>query len=288
MAELTSATVYAVGVPIILLMIACEAIVSAWKNYRFYEARDTAGTAGMLAGNIVMAGLTKGFALLFYLYLYDNFSPIKMDALMPVWALWLLTFVAIDLNFYCYHRASHRVRCLWAVHMNHHCSEEMNFTVSFRQAWLAPLTKIPFFAALPLLGFDPTITVVAGVASTLWGVVGHTRWIGKLGPLEWLLNTPSHHRVHHGSNPEYIDKNYGNLLIVWDRLFGTFAEEREPVVFGLVSNVNTQNPITITLLIWRKIVCDIKSASNLREALGFMFGPPDWRPQPESVESAAS
>ena len=281
MTEVTTATVYAVGVPIILLMIAAEAIVSSWKNTRFYETRDTAGTLGMLAGNIVVAGLVKGSAFAFYIYLYNQVSPFRVNDLMPTWAVWVLTFAAIDLNFYCWHRASHRVRALWALHMNHHCSQEMNFTVSFRQPWLAPLFKIPFFAALPLLGFDPTITVVAGVVSTLWGVVGHTRWINKLGPLEWILNTPSHHRVHHGSNPEYVDKNYGNLLIIWDRLLGTFAEERTPVKFGLIHDVDTQNPLTLTVMIWRSIISDLKSSTSFNDSLGYIFGPPDWRPQPK-------
>jgi sterol desaturase/sphingolipid hydroxylase (fatty acid hydroxylase superfamily) len=260
-------------------MIFAEAIVSAWKNHRFYEARDTLGTLGMFGGNVVMAGLFQGSSFALYLYLYHYVSPIRINDLLPVWAVWVLTFAAIDLNFYCWHRTSHRVRVLWAQHMNHHCSTEMNFTVAFRQPWLAPLFKIPFFAALPLLGFDPTITVVAGVVSTLWGVVGHTRWIGKLGPLEWVFNTPSHHRVHHGSNPEYVDKNYGNLLIIWDRLLGTFAEEREPVVYGLIKNVDTQNPLTLTVMIWHKMLVDLRSSVSFGDGLAYVFGPPGWRPQ---------
>jgi sterol desaturase/sphingolipid hydroxylase (fatty acid hydroxylase superfamily) len=273
----TSGTIYAVGVPIILLMIACEAVVSSWKHYNFYERGDTLGTLGLLAGNIVMAGLTKGAVLVFSLYLY-KFRLWDLNALLPAWALWVLTFLAIDLVFYWYHRCSHRVRMLWAIHMNHHCSEEMNFFVAFRQAWFGPVSKIPFFAVLPLLGFDPTITVVAGVAATLWGVVGHTRWINTLGPLEWVLNTPSHHRVHHGSNPEYIDKNYGNLLIIWDRMFGTFAQERAPVVFGLVNNVNTQNPFKITFMVWLAMWRDVRSAASASDALNHVFGPPEWQP----------
>ena len=104
---------------------------------------------------------------------------------------------------------------------------------------------------MPILGFDPTIIAVAGVVSTLWGIVGHTQIINKLGPLEYIFfNTPSHHRVHHGANPEYIDKNYGNLLIIWDKMFGTFEPERKPVTFGLVNNVNTFNPFKITFMGW--------------------------------------
>jgi len=275
--SVTSGTIYAVGVPIILLMIACEALVSSWKQYNFYESADTLGTLGLLVGNIVIGGLCKGAVLVFSLYLYQ-FSLWDLNAMLPVWALWLLTFLAIDLVFYCYHRCSHRVRMLWAIHMNHHCSEEMNFVVAFRQAWFGPVSKIPFFAVLPLLGFDPTITVVAGVVATLWGVVGHTRWINTLGPLEWVLNTPSHHRVHHGSNAEYIDKNYGNLLIIWDRMFGTFAQERAPVVYGLVSNVNTQNPFRITFMVWLAMWRDVRSAANVSDALNYVFGPPEWQP----------
>ena len=115
---------------------------------------------------------------------------------------------------------------------------------------------------------------VAGVASTLWGVVGHTQIIGKLGPLEWIFNTPSHHRVHHGSNPEYIDKNYGNLLIIWDRMFGTFQPEKAQVDYGLVNNVNTFNPLKITLMGWTKIFIDIKNSASLKESLYHFFGPP--------------
>ena len=193
---------------------------------------------------------------------------------MPVWIIWIATFLLIDLVFYIYHRISHRVNFLWAIHMSHHSSEEMNFAVSFRQAWFGPLSKIPFFMILPLIGFDPTIIAVAGVISTLWGIVGHTQIVGKLGPLEWIFNTPSHHRVHHGSNSQYIDKNYGNLLIIWDRMFGTFEPEQEKVKFGLVNNVNTYNPTKITFMGWQEIFKNIKEAKNFNEALYSFFGPP--------------
>ena len=193
---------------------------------------------------------------------------------MPIWALWIATFVMIDLVFYIYHRISHRVNFLWAIHMSHHSSEEMNFAVSFRQAWFGPVSKIPFFMMMPLIGFDPTIIAVAGVISTLWGIVGHTQIVGKLGPLEWIFNTPSHHRVHHGANSQYIDKNYGNLLIIWDRMFGTFEPEKESVKYGLVNNVNTFNPTKITFMGWQQIYKDMMGAKNINEAMYFFFGPP--------------
>jgi sterol desaturase/sphingolipid hydroxylase (fatty acid hydroxylase superfamily) len=161
--------------------------------------------------------------------------------------------------------------------MSHHSSEEMNFAVSFRQAWFGPISKIPFFIMLPMIGLDPTIIAVAGVISTLWGIVGHTQIIDKLGPLEWIFNTPSHHRVHHGSNEQYIDKNYGNLLIIWDKMFGTFEPEKEPVTYGLVKNVNTFNPVTITFMGWKAIMDDIKQSKSISQALHLFFGPPNTR-----------
>ena len=191
--------------------------------------------------------------------------------------MWILTFIFIDLVFYIYHRLSHRVRFLWAVHMSHHSSEEMNFAVSFRQAWFGPISKVPFFMLMPILGFDPTIVAVAGVISTLWGIVGHTQIINKLGPLEYVFNTPSHHRVHHGANPEYIDKNYGNLLIIWDKMFGTFEPERNPVTFGLVNNVNTFNPLKITFMGWIAIFKDMKKSDSYRDSLRILFGPPNTK-----------
>jgi sterol desaturase/sphingolipid hydroxylase (fatty acid hydroxylase superfamily) len=166
--------------------------------------------------------------------------------------------------------------------MSHHSSEEMNFAVSFRQAWFGPVSKIPFFMVLPLLGLDPTIIAVAGVISTLWGIVGHTQIIGKLGPLEWIFNTPSHHRVHHGANKQYIDKNYGNLLIIWDRMFGTFKGEQEPVKYGLVSNVNTFNPVKITFMAWSSMINDMKTANTLRQTFYSVFGPPNTSQNNES------
>ena len=220
-----------------------------------------------------MAFAIKGFALALHFYLYQ-FRLIDLASLIPLWAMWAITFVLIDFVFYIYHRLSHRVRFLWAIHMSHHSSEEMNFAVSFRQAWFGPISKIPFFMTLPLLGLDPTIIAVVGVISTLWGIVGHTQIVGKLGPLELIFNTPSHHRVHHGSNEQYIDKNYGNLFIIWDRMFGTFQEEKEPVTYGLVSNVNTFNPVKITFMAWSAIFQDIKRADNFTSIFYSAFGPP--------------
>ena len=274
MTDLTVSQVYAIGAPIVLIMIFAEVLISNWQNKTYYKQEDSLCTAGLLAGNILIAFAVKGFALALHFYLYQ-FRLLDLSAVIPLWAMWLLTFVLIDLVFYIYHRMSHRMRFLWAIHMSHHSSEEMNFAVSFRQAWFGPTSKIPFFVSLPLIGLDPTIIAVAGVISTLWGIVGHTQIVNKLGPLEWVFNTPSHHRVHHGSNKQYIDKNYGNLLIIWDRMFGTFEPEREQVQYGLVNNVNTFNPVKITFMAWTSIWQDINQSNTAGQTLRAFFGPPN-------------
>ena len=273
MTSLSISDVYLVGVPIIVSLILLEVFISSWQSKSYYKKNDTWCTLGLLSGNILAGFLIKGTIIIFHIFLY-KFRIIDLVSIVPIWVLWILTFVFIDLVFYIYHRLSHRVRFLWAIHMSHHSSKEMNFAVSFRQAWFGPVSKVPFFMVLPILGLDPLMIAVAGVISTLWGVVGHTQLIGKLGMLEWVFNTPSHHRVHHGSNPEYIDKNYGNLLIIWDRMFGTFQPEERTVNYGMVNNVNTFNPIKITTMGWNKIFKDIRTASSFKESLGHFFGPP--------------
>ena len=276
MTELTIAEVYAIGLPTILAMILVETLISGLNKKSLYKNKDTLCTSGLLLGNILMGFAIKGATLGLHIFLYQ-FRIFDLANVIPLWAMWLMTFILIDFVFYIYHRFSHRVRFLWAIHMSHHSSEEMNFAVSMRQAWLGPISKIPFFIVLPLLGLDPTIIAVAGVISTLWGVVGHTQIVGKLGPLERILNTPSHHRVHHGANAEYIDKNYGNLLIIWDRMFGTFEPEKAKVKYGLVNNVNTFNPMKITFMGWQSMMSDIKKAKNYKEVFSTIFGPPNTR-----------
>ncbi|MFL2733489.1 MAG: sterol desaturase family protein [Gammaproteobacteria bacterium] len=274
MTNLTVNEVYAIGAPIVLAMIIVEILISNWQQKNYYKTQDTLCTIGLLAGNIIVAFSIKGLILALHFYLYQ-YKILELSGMLPLWLFWILTFVVIDLVFYIYHRMSHRIRFLWAIHLSHHSSEEMNFAVSFRQAWFGPISKIPFFMALPLLGFDPTIIAAAGVMSTLWGIVGHTQIVGRLGFVEWIFNTPSHHRVHHGANKQYIDKNYGNLLIIWDRMFGTFEPEKEKVKFGLVNNVNTFDPTKITFMAWSSMIEDINNKQSLSEVLRIIFGPPN-------------
>ena len=278
MPTITTTDVYTVGIPIILGLICLEVVFSAFRNRQFYKLGDTGGTVGLLAGNVFVSLITQGFVLSLYFFLYQ-IRLLTVNDVLPVWAAGLLTLVMIDFVFYWYHRSAHRIRFLWAIHMNHHSSVEMNFSVAFRQAWFGPISKAPFYIIMPLVGFDPSITVVVALFSRLWGVLGHTQWIDKLGWLDGIFNTPSTHRVHHGTNPEYVDSNYGNFFIVWDRLFGTYSKEQAPVIFGLVKNLETNNPVKITFYTWSAIVSDVKGAQSFDEILGYIFGPPDWSPK---------
>lgn len=274
---LTNEMAYLVGLPIVFALIAIEVLVMALKGVRYYKWDDTLGTLGMLAGNVAMGAVTKSlfFGCMVFTYQYRLFD---LQVELPPWLLCLVALFLIDLMFYIWHRASHRVRFLWAIHLSHHSSQEMNFAVAFRQPVLAPLFKIPFFSFLPILGLDPTIIVVVGTISTLWGVVGHTQIIPKLGIAEWFLNTPSAHRVHHGVNRQYVDKNYANMFIFIDRLLGTYEPEVEPVRYGLISQANTNNPITLTSMEWAHIWQDLKTAQSLREVVCYVCGPPGWKP----------
>ena len=280
MTELTVTQTLSIGLPIAFFIILLEAIISTSQKRSLYKKEDTLCTIGLLLGNMAVVFLTKGLTLAFHIFLYQ-FRVFDLAEYLPLWAMWALSFILIDLVFYFYHRMSHRISFLWAIHMSHHSSQEMNFAVSFRQAWFGPVSKIPFFMVLPLIGLDPTIIAVAGALSTLWGIVGHTQMINKLGPLELILNTPSHHRVHHGADSQYIDKNYGNLLIIWDKMFGTFEPEIEKVKYGLVKNVNTFNPVKITFMAWQDIIKDMRNSENFGEALKYFFGPPKTKHKAE-------
>ena len=275
--NVTEYTVYAVGAPIVIALILIESLVSSSKKLGYYKRGDSIGTIGLIIGNVIVNLLTKTSILGFYLFLYQ-YKLFDISS-FSLWVQIILTLIVIDFIYYWFHRTSHRVRFFWGIHMNHHSSEEMNFLVSLRQAWFNPLFRVPFFFILPLIGFNPFLTFIVGAASTLWAVIQHTQTIGKLGPLEWVMVTPSAHRVHHGVNEEYLNKNFGNLFIIWDRIFGTYAEEKEAVIFGLTNNVKTFNPLRITVFSWVQFINDFKQSKSLRGKFMSFFGSPEWSPE---------
>ena len=271
-------TIYAIGAPIILSLIVIEVIISNLRKLDYYNLSDSLGSLGLIIGNILINIMTKGLIIVFYLYLYQ-FKFFDLSSLGSIWLEALLTLFAIDFIYYWFHRTSHHVRFFWAIHMNHHSSEEMNFLVSLRQAWFNPLFRVPFFLILPLLGFNPFLTLAVGAASTIWAVIQHTKMIGKLGPLEKIFVTPSSHRVHHGINENYMDKNFGNLFIIWDRIFGTYQAEEERVIFGLKRNIKSSNPFKITTFTWHEIFKDFSNSIHIKDKLKSIFGAPEWKPQ---------
>lgn len=257
--------------PIFALLLLIEFGYGYFKRRNTYH--DMKDTVASLTLGVSQVGFTVLFAsvmIVINYFLYDH----RIFEFGTSWYELLLLFLIMDFSFYWWHRASHRVRFLWANHVNHHSSKEYNFSTALRQPVFSPVLRPLFYLYIPLLGFDPAVMTMMGVVALAWGVLSHTKHIGKLGPLEYVFVTPSHHRVHHGSNPQYIDKNYAGTFSFWDRMFGTFEPEQEEVVYGLTKNIDTYNPIKIIFHGWVDWINDLKRSSSLREALDYTFSPP--------------
>ncbi|NYS10445.1 sterol desaturase family protein [Ralstonia pickettii] len=200
---------------------------------------------------------------------------------MDHWTGWAACFLGQEFCYYWYHRAAHRVRWFWCTHAIHHSPNDLNLSAAYRFGWTGRLTgTLAFFALAPLLGMPPRIVLMLLSLNLLYQFWIHATWIPRLGPLEWVLNTPSAHRVHHASNLEYLDGNYGGVLIVFDRLFGTYIPERKdvPCRYGLVRPMRTYNLLVIEFAHWRALWHDVKTARSASEVLGYLFRPPGWRP----------
>jgi sterol desaturase/sphingolipid hydroxylase (fatty acid hydroxylase superfamily) len=215
----------------------------------------------------------KAFALGAMVWLHQ----FRLLDIPNAWWVWPLVIFAEDHSYYWFHRVHHEVRLFWAAHVNHHSSQHYNLSTALRQSWTTPLTGPWFWLPLPLIGFAPQMIVVAQVVSLLYQYWIHTEMIGRLGWLEAILNTPSHHRVHHGRNPQYLDKNYGGIFIIYDRLYGTFEPEAEAVDYGLTTNIETFNPVRIAFHEWAAMFRDARRAPTLGAAIGYLLRPPGWK-----------
>jgi len=223
---------------------------------------------GFLAINAALALLP--FAGLAWLYQFRLFD------IHPVWWSWLLLLFAEDFCYYWFHRLHHEVRALWAAHVNHHSSTHYNLTTALRQSWTTPFTGFIFWAPLPLLGFPVEMILIQKSISLLYQYWLHTELIGNLGWFEVIFNTPSHHRVHHGRNPLYLDRNHAGIFILWDKMFGTFEPEVESVDYGLTKNIHTYNPVRIAFHEWGSMLRDAWNAKTWRGRLGYLVMPPGW------------
>jgi sterol desaturase/sphingolipid hydroxylase (fatty acid hydroxylase superfamily) len=210
-----------------------------------------------------------------YVAIYE-LTPLRLDP--GDWWVWVLLFFADDLSYYWFHRVSHESRAFWASHVVHHSSRHYNLSTALRQTWV-PMTYLPFWLWMPAVGFEPWMVLLAQSWSLIYQFWIHTERIRRLPqPLEAILNTPSHHRVHHGSNEQYLDRNYGGILIVWDRLFGTYEPEGERVRYGLTTQLRTHRPIQVAFHEYIAMWHDLKRARRWRDKLGVVFRGPGWTP----------
>ena len=219
----------------------------------------------------------KFIALLGYAAIYAYLAPWHLPATR--WYTWVIAILGVDLLYYCYrHRIAHRVRLIWATHQAHHSSQYFNFATALRQKWNNS-GEIVMWIPLPLLGIPPWMVFASFSINLIYQFWVHTERIGRMwAPFEFVFNTPSHHRVHHGMDPEYLDKNYGGIFIVWDRLFGSFRQETFRPHYGLTKQVNTFNVWKLQTHEYLSIARDFRSATRLRDRLGYVFGPPGWQP----------
>ena len=268
---------YAAGLTLSGVGIVGELCVGRLARRQLYGARDTVANLAMYAGYFALNAMWAHG--IFACYAWASHHAIA-HVVIGGWHVgqhglaweWLLLVVLEDLCFYWFHRASHRVRILWASHVTHHSSKNFNLSVAFRQSWI-PFLGVVFWMPLALIGFDPLMIMSVQVVSLFYQELLHTQLAPRLGPIEWIFNTPRHHAIHHGSNAAYLDKNYGGVFIVWDRLFGTFAREREPIRFGLTHDLGSHNPIVIAGHEWYAMVADLWR-KPLAGKVAAVFGPP--------------
>jgi sterol desaturase/sphingolipid hydroxylase (fatty acid hydroxylase superfamily) len=285
---MTLAQILQFALPVVIVIATLEALVLAFAMRRSYNWRAWLASLADALGRqyIVLWFLPLSLATPATLFAWDHrlFTvPLNTVAMVAVLV------VLQDFSYYWFHRASHRVRWFWASHAVHHSSNELNLGASYRFGWTGKLTGAAiFYVPMIFLGFAPLAVTIASTFNLLYQFWLHAEWIPKLGPLEYVLNTPSHHRVHHAANPEYLDRNYGGILIVFDRLFGTFAAERGdvPCRYGLVTPLRSNNPVIIAFHEWAALARDLWHVRSWREALACIAGPPDGRPA-SAVASAA-
>jgi sterol desaturase/sphingolipid hydroxylase (fatty acid hydroxylase superfamily) len=271
------------AIPIFFALIAVEVVVARLQGRSDYLRFNDAVTAiscgiGSQVAKVFLGVLT----VVTYAWVYAVAEPrwsawLPIDPLSP-W-MWIAAALLVDHQYYWWHRHSHRINFMWAAHVVHHHSQEYNLAVALRQAMFTSITSLPYYLPLALLGVPPAVFLLSIAANTLYQFWIHTRTVGRLGPLEWVLNTPSHHRVHHGVNPSYIDRNHAGVLIVWDRLYGTFAPEREEPVYGTVQPLESFDPIWANFAYWGTMLDMARRAPRVRDRLWVWFAPPEWSPE---------
>lgn len=275
------------AIPAFVLLLAVEAL-----SYRHlhddhedvgYERRDTATSLTMGLGNVLINVGWKAVVVVILAAVHE-LTPLRVPP--EAWWGWVILFFADDLAYYWFHRSHHEVRILWASHVVHHSSQHYNLSTALRQTW-TPMTGLPFWIPLALVGFEPWMILLAQSWSLLYQFWLHTERVQRLpGWFEKVFNAPSHHRVHHGSNEQYLDRNHGGILIIWDRLFGSFEPEGERVRYGLTKNIATHNPVCVAFHEYADIWRDLRAAPSWRARAGYLLRGPGWQPPEAAGERA--
>jgi sterol desaturase/sphingolipid hydroxylase (fatty acid hydroxylase superfamily) len=267
-----------ISTPIYLIIIGIELLFTHLQHRKAYTLKDTVTNVYLMLLN---GGLDLLFRVVSLMFLQYFFSQHIYTWTNPI-VYWGVLLVAEDFMYYWLHRFDHEVRFFWATHVTHHSSQQMNFTVGFRSSVFQPLYRFIYFIPLAFIGFKPVDILFIYSATQIWGIFVHTELIKKMGWLEYFMVTPSHHRVHHASNPKYLDKNMGMFLIVWDKLFGTFQPELpikayEPLKYGLTKNVENPNAVKIVFHEWKQILTDVFQRNiSFSQRMNYLFGPPGW------------
>ncbi|WP_299887958.1 sterol desaturase family protein [uncultured Lacinutrix sp.] len=266
------------AIPFFIVSMALEIYVVSKQKVKGYEAKDSISSISMGIGNVILGFLSKTIVLVSFFYIYDNF---RLFTVPIVWWSFILLLFLDDFSYYWFHRISHECRLFWASHVVHHSSEYYNLSTALRQTWSGGFYTFVFWLWLPLLGFHPGMILLQMSISLIYQFWIHTEAIDKLPKwFEAIMNTPSHHRVHHGSNPIYLDRNHAGIFIIWDKLFHTFQPElkEEKVVYGLTANINTYNPIKIAFIEWVVLFKEALSGKkSLYNRLRYLLKPPGWK-----------
>ncbi len=265
------------AIPVFIVLIGLELLVTRLLERDYYSFDDSINdlSCGMLQQVLEVFVKTALFAG--YVFVYGRFRV--MDVPDDSAGAWVLCFLGVDFFYYWFHRLSHEVNAFWAAHVVHHQSEEYNLAVALRQGALQGWFSWAFYLPLAWIGFPPLMFLTLSSFNTLYQFWIHTRVIGRLGPLEWVLNTPSNHRVHHGRNPKYIDRNHGGTLIVWDRLFGTFQVEDEVVAYGITTPLRSWNPLWANVHYWVELWQKARRTTRFADKLRIFLKPPGWQPE---------
>lgn len=263
------------SIPVFFILIGLELLVDKFRNKSNYRFNDAITNISCGIGEQVTGVFFKLAIVGLYTLLFENYAFFKI----PVnWTTGIILFLGVDFFYYWFHRYSHVINLFWGGHVVHHQSEEYNLSVALRQGWFQKFFSFGFYLPLALIGFDPVQFLLVSSLVTLYQFWIHTKNINKMGVLEYVLNTPSHHRVHHGVNPKYIDKNHAGTLIIWDKMFGTFQEEEEEPIYGITHPINTWDPLSANLHHWKQMYQGLKQMRGIKDKLRYTFNPPGWKP----------